>query len=51
MNFMLAVITYLIMGLVLGAGILMAAKGSFWLLAAGLLVYLVVFSRFGCLPH
>ncbi len=45
-----AVLVYLIIGLILGWGILLAVKGSLWLLIAGLVVYVVAFAKFGCLP-
>jgi len=51
MKFILAVVVYAAIALLLGAGIIMAVKGSFWLLAAGLIVYLITFSKFGCLNH
>jgi hypothetical protein len=50
MNFLLAVVAYLIIGAVLGAGLLMTMKGSPWLLVIGLLAYVVIFARIGCLP-
>jgi hypothetical protein len=39
-----------LIGFILGWGILLATKGSFWLLGAGLLTYLVLFAKTGCLP-
>ena len=45
-----AVLVYLIIGLILGWGILLAVKGSLWLLIAGILSYIIVFAKFGCLP-
>ena len=50
MKFVSAVVVYLILGVVLSAGILMLVKGSAWLFAAGVIGYLVLFSKFGCLP-
>jgi hypothetical protein len=50
MKFLLAVIVYLVMGLILGLGILLAFKGNFWLLVVGSLAYSVLFSKYGCLP-
>ena len=46
----MAVVAYLFIGGVLGAGILAAVKGSPWLLVAGLLAYVVSFAMIGCLP-
>ena len=51
MGFILAVIAYLVIGAVLGLGILLALKGSFWLLIIGGLLYVVSFAKIGCLPH
>jgi hypothetical protein len=50
MNFLLAVVAYLVIGAVLGLGILLAAKGSPWLLVIGFLAYVIAFGRIGCLP-
>ncbi len=50
MKFALAIIAYLIIGLVLGWGILSAVKGNFWILAVGFLAYVIAFGRMGCLP-
>ena len=44
-----AIIAYLLIGIVLGAGILLVTKGTFWLLVLGLLVYLFLFIKYGCL--
>ena len=50
MKFFLAMIAYILMGAVLVVGVIMAAKGSFWLLALGGLAYVIAFARIGCLP-
>jgi hypothetical protein len=50
MKFILGIVAYLVMGLVLGAGILMAAKGKPLLLIVGFLAYVVAFGKIGCLP-
>ncbi len=50
MKFLLAVLAYLLIALVLGYGILLAVRGSFWLLIAGFLVYALAFATKGCLP-
>ena len=50
MKFVAAILVYALISLVLGAGILMAMKGSLWLLIAGLVVYVVTFAKAGCLP-
>ncbi len=50
MKFLLAILAYLVIGLVLGWGILLAVKGNPWLLAVGFLTYVVAFGKLGCLP-
>ena len=50
MKFLAAIIAYLMIAFVLGWGILLAVRGSFWLLAVGILAYIVAFIRIGCLP-
>jgi hypothetical protein len=50
MKFILAILAYLLIGVVLGAGILMAVKGNLWLLIIGFLVYVIAFGKLGCLP-
>ena len=50
MKLIFAIAVYLIIGLVLGWGLLMAARGNWWFLVAGALAYLIAFSRIGCLP-
>lgn len=51
MKFLLALLVWLIMGVVIGAGILMAVKGSVWLLLVSLLAFVVLVARIGCLSH
>jgi hypothetical protein len=46
----LAVTVYLIVGLILGWGLLLAAKGDWWFLVAGVLAYMIAFGKIGCLP-
>jgi len=50
MKLLLAVIAYLVIGLLLGWGILLTVKGEPWLLIAGCLTYGVAFAKLGCLP-
>ena len=50
MKFLLAIMAYLVIGLVLGWGILLAVKGEPWLLIVGFLAYAVAFAKLGCLP-
>jgi len=51
MKFLLAMLVWLIMGVVIGAGILMAIKGSIWLLVLSLLAFIVLVAKIGCLSH
>lgn len=50
MKLVLAILVYLLIGLVLGWGILLAVKGNVWLLAVSTLAYLILFAKIGCLP-
>ena len=49
MKFLLAIVAYLVIGLLLGWGILLAVKGEPWLLIVGFLTYVVAFVKLGCL--
>ncbi len=51
MKLLFAVLAYLAMGVVLGAGILMLIGGKPWLLIAAFLAYVIAFARIGCLSH
>ena len=50
MKFLGAVGAYVLIALILAWGILLAVKGSYWLLAAAFLTYAVAFAKIGCLP-
>jgi hypothetical protein len=50
MKLMLAIVAYLIIGLGLSWGILLAVKGEPWLLIVGFLAYAGAFAKLGCLP-
>jgi F0F1-type ATP synthase assembly protein I len=50
MKFLLAIVAYLVIGLLLGWGILLAVKGQPWLLIVGFQAYAVAFAKLGCLP-
>ena len=50
MKFVLAIVAYLVIGLLLGWGILLAVKGEPWLLIVGFLAYALAFAKLGCLP-
>ena len=51
MKLLMAIIAYVVVGLVLGWGMLLAVKGEPWLLIAGLLGYGIAFAKLGCLPR
>jgi hypothetical protein len=51
MKFLLAILAYLLIGVVLGWAILLAVAGKPWLLIVSFLVYLVAFAKIGCLSH
>ena len=51
MKLALAVLVYLLMGLVLSAGILLLLAGKPWLLLLGLLAFVVAFGKIGCQSH
>jgi hypothetical protein len=50
MKFLLAIVAYLVIGLVLGWGILLTVKGEPWLLIVGFLAYAAAFAKLGCMP-
>jgi hypothetical protein len=50
MKFFSAIVAYLLIGAILGAGIYEAVKGHLWLLAVAVLVYIIAFAKLGCLP-
>ena len=49
MKLILAVLVYLLMGAVLATGIVLAVKGTLWVLIISLLLFAVVFGKVGCL--
>lgn len=51
MKFALAILVYLLVGLILSAGILLLLAGKPWLLIIGLLAYVVAFGKIGCMTH
>ena len=51
MKLALAVLAYLLMGLVLSVGILLLLAGKPWFLVAAVLIYVVAFGRIGCITH
>jgi hypothetical protein len=51
MKFALAIFTYLMMALILGAGILLLVAGKPLLLIVGGIAFVVAFGRLGCMSH
>ncbi|HEV7926072.1 MAG TPA: hypothetical protein VGR14_11990 [Verrucomicrobiae bacterium] len=51
MNAFLAIFIYLVMAVVLLFGVLLAVKGSFWLLIIGLLGFVLGVTKIAILPH
>jgi hypothetical protein len=51
MKLLLAFAVWIGMGVVLGVGILMAIKGSPWLLIAGLIGFVIAVGKIGCAAH
>jgi Trk-type K+ transport system membrane component len=51
MKFALAVLIYLIMAAILGAGILLLVAGKPWLLIVALIAFVVAFGKIGCMTH
>ena len=50
MKFLAAIAVYLLLGVILAWGILLAMKGSLWFLAVGFLAYVLALAKLGCLP-
>ena len=51
MKLALAVLLYVLIGLVLSAGILLLLAGKPWFLIIGFLAYVVAFGKIGCMTH
>jgi hypothetical protein len=51
MKLALAVLVYVLIGVVLGAGILLTVAGKPWFLIAAIIVYVVAFGKIGCMTH
>jgi hypothetical protein len=50
MKFVLAILIYLVIAVILGAGILLVTAGKPWFLAVGAVAFIVAFGRIGCMP-
>jgi len=51
MKLFYALVVWIAMGAVIGAGILLAVKGNPWLLVAGLIGFVVAVGKIGCAVH
>jgi hypothetical protein len=51
MKLALAVLIYLIIASILGAGILLTMAGKPWYLVGGFIAFVVAFGRIGCMPR
>jgi len=51
MKLLCAFAVWIGMGAIIGAGILMAVKGSLWLLIASLIVFVIAVGKIGCATH
>ena len=51
MKLALAVLVYLVIGLVLSWGVLLLLAGKPWLFIIALLAYIVAFGKIGCTSH
>ena len=51
MNLILAILAWVAMALVIGTGMLLAVKGSLWLLVLSILGFIFLVAKFGCLPQ
>jgi len=51
MKFALAILAFLLMAGILGAGILLLLAGKPLLLIAGIVGFILAFAKYGCLSH
>jgi hypothetical protein len=51
MSIFLAILVYWIMAAILIAGVILAVKGTFWLLIVGLIGFILAVTKVGILPH
>ena len=51
MKLILAILAYLLVGVILGGGMLLLMAGKPWLLIVGFVAYVVAFAKIGCLSH
>jgi hypothetical protein len=51
MNFVLALLCFLVFAFFLGWGIVLLMAGTPWLFVAALVVFIVAFAKYGCLSQ
>lgn len=51
MKLALAVLVYVLIGVVLGFGIILTVAGKPWFLIAAFIAYVVAFGKIGCMTH
>jgi len=51
MKLLFLMFVWLVMALLLVAGVVLAVHGSFWLLALGLVAFVLAVAKIGCLSH
>ncbi|MEI6194651.1 MAG: hypothetical protein WCS42_10005 [Verrucomicrobiota bacterium] len=51
MKFVLAILTFLVIGAILSVGILQLLAGKPWLLVFGAAGFIALFARYGCKSH
>jgi hypothetical protein len=51
MSFFIGLFSWLVIAVLLVAGVVLATKGAFWLLGLGLVLFMAAFIKFGCLSH
>jgi hypothetical protein len=51
MKLMIVMFVWLLMALLLVAGIVLAVHGNFWLLGLGLIGFILAVAKIGCLSH
>ena len=51
MKLLFVMLVWLVMALLLVVGVVMAVHGNFWLMAAGLVGFVLAVAKIGCLSH
>lgn len=51
MKLVFVMFVWMLIAFLLGAGVVLAVKGSIWLLALGLAAFILAVGKIGCLTH